>query len=252
MSTPLHPPTKSAAEELAAVAERFDRRKSQVGVGQYSPLEAAVFMAQQERERALIRWIRESGLAPVRDKTLLEIGCGSGGNLLQLIQLGFRPANLVGNELLGERHATARERLPAATRIIAGDAASLDFGSERFDVVFQSTVFTSLLDPEFQARLARRIWALTKPGGQVLWYDFIYDNPRNPDVRGVPLARIRALFPEGRIIARRVTLAPPLARAVCRLHRSLYTCANWLPFLRTHVLCWIRKPSTPSRAGGDP
>ncbi len=198
-------------------------------------------MAQQERERALIRWVHESGLAPLRDRTLLEIGCGSGGNLLQLLQLGFSPGNLVGNELLEERCARARERLPAATRVAAGDAASLDFGAERFDVVFQSTVFTSLLDPEFQERLARRIWTLVKPGGQVLWYDFTYDNPRNPDVRGVSLARVRALFPEGRFSARRLTLAPPLARGLTRVHPSLYTLANLLPFLRTHVLCWIRK-----------
>ena len=242
MTKPLNPPKNGASEELTAVAERYDRRKHRVSVGLYDPLNTAVSMAHQERERALIRWIRASGLAPLRDKTLLEIGCGSGSNLLQMIQLGFRPANLVGNELLEERCVQARERLPAATRIAAGDAASLDLGPERFDVVFQSTVFTSLLDPEFQTRLARRIWTLTKPGGQVLWYDFTYDNPRNPDVRGVPLARIRALFPEGRVSARRLTLAPPLARFVTRIHPSLYTWANLLPFLRTHVLCWIRKP----------
>jgi SAM-dependent methyltransferase len=241
VSTPLSPKTEGASKELAAVAERYDRRRTRGRAGLYSPLDPSVFMAQQERERALIRWARESGLAPLRDKTLLEIGCGSGGNLLVLLQLGFAPSNLVGNELLEERCARARERLPAAARVLAGDAASLDFGGERFDVVFQSTVFTSLLDPEFQARLARRMWALVKPGGQVLWYDFTYDNPRNPDVRGVSLERVRALFPEGELHARRLTLAPPIARALCRVHPALYACANLLPFLRTHVLCWIRK-----------
>ena len=82
-----------------------------------------------------------------------------------------------------------------------------------------------------------------KPGGQVLWYDFTYDNPRNPDVRGVPVARVRALFPDGELSVRRLTLAPPIARPLARIHPSLYTLANALPWLRTHVLCWIRKPS---------
>ena len=86
------------------------------------------------------------------------------------------------------------------------------------------------------------MWRWVKPGGGVLWYDFTVDNPRNPDVRGVPLARVRALFPEGRVQARRITLAPPIARAVTRVHPSLYTLFNTLPPLRTHVLAWIEKP----------
>jgi hypothetical protein len=42
--------------------------------------------------------------------------------------------------------------------------------------------------------------------------------------------------------ARRVTLAPPLARALTRVHPALYTAFNALPLLRTHLLCWIVKP----------
>ena len=44
-----------------------------------------------------------------------------------------------------------------------------------------------------------------------------------------------------RIDVRRVTLAPPLARAVCAVHPSLYTLFNALPLLRTHRLAWIAK-----------
>ena len=38
---------------------------------------------------------------------------------------------------------------------------------------------------------------------------------------------------------RRLTLAPPLARAVTRVHPGLYTVFNALPWLRTHVLGWL-------------
>jgi hypothetical protein len=85
------------------------------------------------------------------------------------------------------------------------------------------------------------MWQWLRPGGGVLWYDFTVDNPRNRDVRGVPLARIRELFPQARLEHRRVTLAPPIARAVCRLHSGIYPLANALPVLRTHVLCWLAK-----------
>jgi len=110
---------------------------------------------------------------------------------------------------LEDRAALARHRLPAAIKIQVGDAAEIDPAEEPFDIVYQSTVFTSILDEGFQQKLADRMWALTKPGGGVLWYDFIYNNPRNPDVRGVPLRRIRELFPHGKIHPWKITLAPP-------------------------------------------
>jgi hypothetical protein len=103
-------------------------------------------------------------------------------------------------------------------------------------------VFSSLLDDGFQQQLATAMWRWVAPGGGVLWYDFTVNNPRNPDVRGVPLARLRQLFPQARISHRRVTLAPPLARPLCRLHPGLYPLANALPLLRTHVLAWLARP----------
>jgi hypothetical protein len=103
-------------------------------------------------------------------------------------------------------------------------------------------VFSSILDDAVQQRLADAMWRWLKPGGAVIWYDFAVDNPRNPDVRGVPVARVRQLFPQAEFEVHRVTLAPPLARAACRLHPSLYTVLNAVPWLRTHRLAWICKP----------
>jgi hypothetical protein len=42
---------------------------------------------------------------------------------------------------------------------------------------------------------------------------------------------------------RRLTLAPPLARAACRIHPALHGLLNALPLLRTHRLVWLRKPA---------
>ena len=172
----------------------------------------------------------------------MEVGCGSGGNLLELLRLGFAPQRLTGLELLRERFDAARARLPAATTLWLGDATLAPVADASQDIVLQSTVFSSLLDDAFQQQLAQCMWRWLRPGGAVLWYDFTIDNPFNADVRGVSLARVRALFPATRVMARRVTLAPPLARALCRVHPSLYTLFNTLPWLRTHVLAWIEKP----------
>ncbi|WP_066337472.1 class I SAM-dependent methyltransferase [Azohydromonas lata] len=227
-------------DEPAAVRERYARRAGLAG--RYHPLRPEVLLARQQRERALCALLREHvgfNLAALR---ATEVGCGSGDNLLELLRLGFSPAHLRGIELLAERHAQARARLPAATQVLLGDASRAEVPPASQDIVFQSTVFSSLLDDAFQQRLADAMWRWLRPGGAVLWYDFAFDNPANRDVRGVPLARVRALFPHGRLSARRVTLAPPLARLACRVHPALHRLLDAVPWLRTHRLCWIAKP----------
>lgn len=227
-------------DEAAAVAERYARR----AVGdRYNPLRTEIWQARQDRQRALIRLLRRHVQRPLAQLDVLEVGCGHGDNLLELLQLGFDPARLVGNELLPQRLAQARRRLPAALALHGGDALALPLPDAGFDIVLQSTVFTSLLDAAFQQRLAARMWQWLRPGGGVLWYDFSWDNPQNRDVRAVPLARVRELFPRGTVHARRITLAPPIGRAVVRLHPALWRCFNAMPLLRTHVLAWIAKPA---------
>jgi SAM-dependent methyltransferase len=233
-------------DETGAVAKRYARRQAAGLAERYSPLQPDVWQTLQERQRALIAMLLQAGRSDLAALRLTEVGCGGGGNLLELLRLGFRPEHLQGIELLPERHAQARAVLPPATRLWLGDAADpqqAPVAAASQDLVLQSTVFSSLLDDAFQQRLAQTMWEWLRPGGAVVWYDFAVDNPRNRDVRGVPLARVRQLFPQARrISARRVTLAPPLARAVCRLHPALYGLCNALPLLRTHRLAWIEKP----------
>jgi SAM-dependent methyltransferase len=226
-------------DETRAVAERYARRGS---APRYSLLQPDVWQSVQERQRAMIRLLVRLGHTDLAGLRLLEVGCGGGGNLLELLRLGFAPTKLSGAELLPDRLARARQVLPEAVTLWGGDASALAIPAASQDIVFQSTVFSSLLDMGFQQHLADAMWRWVAPGGGVLWYDFVYDNPRNPDVRGVPLARIRQLFPQARVISRKVTLAPPIARLVCRLHPVLYPVLNALPLLRTHVLVWLEKP----------
>ena len=226
-------------DEADAVAARYARRE--VG-DRYSPLRPEVMQMLHERQHALRRLLARRGLADPGALDLAEVGCGSGGNLLELLRLGFAPERLTGLELLPERHAHARRLLPAATALWLGDATDAPLAPQSQHIVLQATVFSSLLDDAAQAQLAAAMWRWLRPGGGVLWYDFTVNNPRNPDVRGVPLSRVRELFPEGRITFERITLAPPLARAACALHASMYNLLNLVPLLRTHVLAWVEKP----------
>ena len=226
------------ADETRAVAERYARRSA---LGRYSMLQPDVWQSVQERQRAMLRLFVQQGLTDLPNLRVLEVGCGAGGNLLELLRLGFAPANLAGAELLPDRLALARAVLPGSVTLHGGDASALPIAAGSQHIVLQSTVFSSLLDDGFQQQLAAAMWRWVAPGGGVLWYDFTVNNPRNRDVRGVPLARLRQLFPQAAITHRRVTLAPPLARPLCRLHPGLYPIANALPLLRTHVLAWAGK-----------
>lgn len=227
-------------DESRAVAERYARRGAP---DRYSLLQPDVWQTVQERQRAMLKLFARLGWHDLPRRRAIEVGCGAGGNLLELLRLGFLPEHLAGIELLPERFALARRVLPAVVPLWQGDASTLDIEPSSRDLVLQSTVFSSLLDDGFQQRLAERMWTWVAPGGGVLWYDFTVDNPRNRDVRGVPLKRIRALFPRATLWHQRITLAPPLARLLCRVHPALYPIFNTLPPLRTHVLAWLQKPA---------
>ena len=227
-------------EESQAIAERYTRRSPHDD--RYSFFRPEVCLGVQERQRVILQLLHQKGVKDLAQLRLLEVGCGSGGNLLEFLRMGCAPQHMAGIELLPDRYAQARHVLPAAVRLQQGDALLADVPHASQDVVLVSTVFSSVLDQGFQQRLAATLWQWLHPGGAVLWYDFTYNNPRNPDVRGVPLRRVQALFPQANITARRVTLAPPLARALVRVHPALYGLFNSVPWLRTHILCWIEKP----------
>lgn len=226
------------ASELDRIRERYSKRTAR-----YDPWLPWVYMSRFELERELLSLLRKHRMLPAENRRVLDFGCGTGGHLQFFIRAGFAPELLCGVDLQESRVEAARIRLPAAVRLISGDASTVDLPHGEFDIVFQSLMFSSVLDDGLQRALADRMWKLTSPGGCIIWYDFTWNNPRNPDVRGVTVRRIRELFPEAMLEVRRVTLAPPIARAVTRVSPGLYSLFNLVPLLRTHVLCWLGKPS---------
>lgn len=227
--------------EPEKVRQRYERRKHTVEANRYNFLNPAVWQSTQERQRAILLLLKRLGYRDLGEIRLLEIGCGSGSNLLEFLRFGFRPENLHGLELLDDRVNEAARLLPKGM-VELGDACKAKIEEYSQDIVLQSVVFSSLLDEAFQQELANKMWSWVRPGGGVLWYDFTYNNPKNSDVRGMPVRRIKQLFPEGELRLKRLTLAPPIARRVTAVHPAFYRIFNALPFLRTHVLCWIGKP----------
>jgi ubiquinone/menaquinone biosynthesis C-methylase UbiE len=227
------------AEEVERIRREYARREREIDPDFYAPHRPANLFARQGQERALRRGLEVAGLLPLAERNLLEVGCGEGGWLALLEGLGAQRQRMAGIDLDAPRIARARERFPGAD-LREGDAAALPWPDDHFDAVVQSTVFSSILDDDFQARVAAEMLRVLRPGGTVIWYDFFVNNPRNPHVRGVGRRRIRALFPSCSLRHWRVTLAPPLARRLVPLSWTGAAVLESLRLCNTHLLAVLR------------
>ncbi|MGH7529923.1 MAG: class I SAM-dependent methyltransferase [Gemmatimonadales bacterium] len=221
------------AQRLEAAYDKRPQRSSWSSAGH--------LFGQQERERLSLALLRRHRYLPLDDKTILEVGCGSGTWILQFIRWGARPEHIAGLDVRPRAIAQARSRVPAAVRLELANAAALPFPADAFDLVLQATVFTSVLDRDLRRQIASEMIRVVKPTGLIMWYDFQVNNARNPDVRAVPAHEIRDLFTGCRIELRRVTLAPPVIRWLAP-HSWLATyLLSQIPPFCTHCLGAITK-----------
>jgi SAM-dependent methyltransferase len=222
--------------EIDEIKLRYEERKKFVRPASVSDFYFNWYI-QNERELQYAITLKKKFGNNFSDLKIIEVGAGTGNNLFFFKKLGFQDHNIWANELLQDRIEILRNNFPGVN-IMEGDASELSF-IEKFDIVFQSTVFTSILDIEFRKKLADKMIEMLKPQGIVLWYDFMYDNPGNKHVKRVSRQEIQSLFPKSKQIEfYKVTLAPPISRRIYKF----YPCINSLfPFLRTHVIAVIRK-----------
>ncbi len=220
--------------EADRILEELRRREREIPGDFYSLDRPANRFLRQGQERALREALEELG--PLSEKRVLEVGCGS-GNWLEMLS-GAK--SLAGIELDPGRAARAAARFPGAG-IRTGDASRLPWEDGSFDVVLQSTVFSSILDPGMRKVVASEMLRVLAPGGAILWYDFFVNNPSNPHVRGIRRREIEALFPGCRVALRRATLAPPLARRIVPVSWKLAALLESLRVLDTHWFGVIRR-----------
>jgi ubiquinone/menaquinone biosynthesis C-methylase UbiE len=242
------PPTveATAMNEVDRIRAEYDRRERALPDDFYALTRPANLFAEQQRTRWLLHAIACERLLPLTGRRILDIGFGDGYQLLQFETWGARAEDLAGIELIQSRLQRATARFAAPThgngpQLRLGDASALPWPASTFDVAHQSTVFTSILDPRMKQTIAGEIMRVLKPGGVLLWYDFLVDNPANASVRGIGAAEIRSLFPGCDVRLKRITLAPPIARRVVPLTWLGSLLLERLVVLNTHYLGVIRK-----------
>ncbi len=229
------------AEEARIEAAYARREGDEIRYSCFSP--GHLFML-QERERQMLALLKRHGFSALNTKKILEIGCGNGYWLREFIKWGARPENVFGVDLLPGFVTEAKQLCPSGVEIQCGSAAKLAFPDATFDLVLQSTVFTSILDSDMKHGIASEMARVVKKEGLILWYDYHVNNPWNPDVRGVKKKEINTFFPYWRVDLRRTTLAPPLARWVARRSWLLAYLLERIPLLCTHYIGAIRPEIT--------
>jgi ubiquinone/menaquinone biosynthesis C-methylase UbiE len=193
----------------------------------------------QAVERDLLALLHETGLDNLASMTLLDVGCGTGAWMRRFAVYGLPPAHQTGVDLLPERAAVAAELSPGANIAVA-NAERLPFGCERFDLVTQFVMLSSLREQQARRRAAREMIRVLKPRGAIISYDFIF-NPLNRRTRGLRQREYRELFPGCSVHFHRVTLAPPVARRIANFSWILGELVEKVVFVRTHYLVVVRK-----------
>src|SRR5258708_5681769 len=230
----------SAEAEDERVRAAYARRQS-IPSRRYARTDPFAQCSSHEREEEMASLFRGEGVHSLAGLRILDVGCGRGDTMRQLLEYGADPELLAGIDLLNDKVDLA-QRLAPHLKVICGSATRLPFPDSSFDLVLQFTLFTSILNEEIKHAIAAEMARVLVPGGRILWYDFSFNNPRTLDVRGIGKREIRALFPGLQMKARRVTLAPPLGRVIAPFSIVLYYFLSRVRPLCTHLLCLLRKP----------
>jgi SAM-dependent methyltransferase len=196
----------------------------------------------EERERHVLRLLDRYHLMPLAGRRILEVGCGAGKWLRDLIAWGADPEGLFGVELRQASAVRARRLCPPGVTIECGNAANLSYSSGSFDIVLQAGVFTSVLDHDMRHAMAAEMLRVLRPNGIIVWYDIFWENLGSSYLRPVTKEELRELFPGCLLELRRVSLAPLLTRLLTPRSWSASAILSRVPSLCTHDLGAIRLP----------
>lgn len=147
------------------IAVEYERRARDIPRDFYSLGNPGNLLMHHQTVRSRIAALREASLFPLHGRRVADIGCGSGGWLLDFLQWGADPTDLAGIDLMEYRLQQARRLIPQAD-LHVGSASELPWPDQSFDIVSQFMVFMNMFDPVLKHAVASEMLRVLKPGGR--------------------------------------------------------------------------------------
>lgn len=226
-----HPSAAESADEVARIRRYF-------GGAAWCRWSSGREYLLAERHRLLTDAAKLAVAGEGERLRVLDVGCGTGSDLAFWRSTGVPDEDLAGTEVLPERAAEAKARLPSA-EIVLTEGFTLPFAAGRFRLTTASLVLSTILDAGLRRLLFSEMMRVTAPGGIVAVYDFRVRKPSNHGVTAITRSRAAHL---GRDPDEVRSAAPflPLLPLVLRLPRPLR--GRVLPLLpRTHAMYLWRR-----------
>ncbi len=95
-----------------------------------------------------------------KNKSVLEIGCGPGGNLQEIWKQS--PKRLAGADISEEMIGLSRNKLPNEIELVKIDGTTLPFKNKEFDYVFTATVLQHNTDEEMMKKILTEVCRVSK------------------------------------------------------------------------------------------
>lgn len=231
--------------ERGRVQREYQRRDANPRLrGRYSVGNQAVVFTTQQRDQALAAILSRTVGTQLHGMRVLDVGCGSGGELTRMTRFGVSLSDLCGIDLSPTRLLTAK-RSNGESAFIQADASALPFRDGSFDLIMQMTTFTSILDERTRVLAAREmVRVLRQPTGLIIWYDF-WIGGRPSANQGLGPGEIRRLFPNMSMELSKTTLFFPIAQLVAPVSPRLAKVLARAPVLRSHYLAILRPEPSP-------
>ena len=195
-------------------------------------------------EASFVRALRDIRHDP-KEVRILDVGCGGGGDIYQLLRVGYDSSNITGIDIQEDRLAGA-QRLYPQIQFLHADATRMSFENNSFDLVFESTMFATLPNDRERIAIAAEMIRVCKAGGCLLLMDWRIPKPGDPNYKALTRKELRNLFFVGtntRLLSiHRGALVPPLGRFLSKHASSLYfLVAALFPFLVGQVAYVLMK-----------